>query len=77
MAWTNWFYLDIKHHHAIFIRLRPDQRADRLVKTLIKLGPLFIKFGQILSTRRDLIPMDIANTWLTARQGTTIWFQAC
>jgi ubiquinone biosynthesis protein len=25
------------------------------------LGPIFIKFGQILSTRRDLLPADIAD----------------
>lgn len=44
-----------------FIRLNKHQRADILVKTLIELGPLFIKFGQLLSTRRDLLPDDIAN----------------
>lgn len=47
------------------IRLNKDHRADRLVKTLIKLGPLFIKFGQILSTRRDLMPLDISNALAT------------
>src|SRR5690606_20225781 len=25
------------------------------------LGPIFVKFGQVLSTRRDLMPMDIAD----------------
>lgn len=44
-----------------FIRLKKHQRADILVKTLIALGPLFIKFGQLLSTRRDLLPDDIAD----------------
>ena len=36
-------------------------RAVKLRKALIQLGPLFIKFGQILSTRRDLLPNDIAS----------------
>jgi len=44
-----------------FIRLNKDNRAKRLSKALIKLGPLFIKFGQILSTRRDLLAPDIAH----------------
>ena len=29
--------------------------------TLEDLGPVFIKFGQVLSTRRDLLPEDIAD----------------
>ena len=36
-------------------------RGERLRKTLEDLGPIFIKFGQLLSTRRDLIPPDIAD----------------
>jgi len=35
-------------------------RGGRLRKALEELGPLFVKFGQILSTRRDLMPADIA-----------------
>ncbi|MGE0370875.1 MAG: ubiquinone biosynthesis regulatory protein kinase UbiB [Gammaproteobacteria bacterium] len=36
-------------------------RAARLRLALEELGPLFVKFGQILSTRRDLLPDDIAD----------------
>ncbi|MBF2964416.1 ubiquinone biosynthesis regulatory protein kinase UbiB [Pseudomonas aeruginosa] len=41
-------------------------RGARLRLALQDLGPIFIKFGQILSTRRDLLPDDIANelAWL-------------
>ncbi len=33
----------------------------RIRRTLEELGPIFIKFGQILSTRRDLLPDDLAD----------------
>jgi ubiquinone biosynthesis protein len=36
-------------------------RGARLREALIELGPIFVKAGQILSTRRDLLPDDIAN----------------
>lgn len=36
-------------------------RGQRLRKALERLGPIFVKFGQVLSTRRDLIPLDIAD----------------
>ena len=38
----------------------PD-RAVRLRQALEALGPIFVKFGQVLSTRRDLLPLDIAD----------------
>ncbi len=36
-------------------------RAVRLRLALETLGPIFVKFGQVLSTRRDLMPPDIAD----------------
>jgi ubiquinone biosynthesis protein len=36
-------------------------RAVRLRMALEALGPIFVKFGQVLSTRRDLMPADIAD----------------
>ena len=44
-----------------FLSINQKNRAVKLRKALIQLGPLFIKFGQILSTRRDLLPNDIAS----------------
>jgi ubiquinone biosynthesis protein len=35
-------------------------RGVRLRQGLERLGPLFVKFGQVMSTRRDLIPLDVA-----------------
>jgi ubiquinone biosynthesis protein len=36
-------------------------RGRRLREALETLGPIFVKFGQVLSTRRDLVPLDIAD----------------
>jgi ubiquinone biosynthesis protein len=36
-------------------------RGVRLRMGLERLGPIFVKFGQVLSTRRDLIPLDVAD----------------
>jgi len=36
-------------------------RGERLRRALETLGPIFVKFGQVLSTRRDLLPTDIAD----------------
>ena len=36
-------------------------RGQRLREALQKLGPIFVKFGQVLSTRRDLLPADLAD----------------
>jgi ubiquinone biosynthesis protein len=47
-----------------FLRLwkRNDEaKAVRLRRFLEDLGPIFVKFGQVLSTRRDLLPVDIAD----------------
>ena len=36
-------------------------RGERLREALEHLGPIFVKFGQVMSTRRDLLPPDIAD----------------
>ena len=43
---------------------RGDQstpRGERIRLALEELGPIFVKFGQAISTRRDLLPRDIAD----------------
>ncbi|HYL03942.1 MAG TPA: ubiquinone biosynthesis regulatory protein kinase UbiB [Steroidobacteraceae bacterium] len=44
-----------------FARRRGGTRAARLRQALEELGPIFVKFGQAVSTRRDLLPSDIAD----------------
>jgi ubiquinone biosynthesis protein len=51
-AWLRLFYFGSE-------RSRP--RAERLRLALESLGPVFVKFGQLLSVRPDLIPEDVAD----------------
>ena len=44
-----------------FERRRVASRGERLRLALEELGPIFVKFGQAVSTRRDLLPSDIAD----------------
>ncbi|WP_020653685.1 ubiquinone biosynthesis regulatory protein kinase UbiB [Massilia niastensis] len=44
-----------------FWRRITSPRAIRLRQALEELGPIFVKFGQLLSTRRDLLPPDIVD----------------
>jgi ubiquinone biosynthesis protein len=46
---------------VLFWRRFGQPRAVRLRLALETLGPIFVKFGQVLSTRRDLLPADIAD----------------
>jgi ubiquinone biosynthesis protein len=48
-------------------------RGQRLREALERLGPIFVKLGQVLSTRRDLMPLDIADELaLVARPGSAV-----
>src|SRR5215467_1005829 len=42
-----------------FSRQRQRPRGVRVREALEELGPIFVKFGQALSTRPDIIPADI------------------
>ncbi len=48
-------------NRVFFFRRLDTPRAVRLRQALERLGPIFVKFGQALSTRRDLLPQDIAD----------------
>lgn len=44
-----------------WFRDRDKPRGERIRNALEDLGPIFVKFGQIISTRRDLLPDDISD----------------
>ena len=44
-----------------WFRKHRTPKAERLRLAIEELGPVFIKFGQMISTRRDLLPPDIAD----------------
>ena len=46
---------------AFFGRRTAATRGERLRRALESLGPIFVKFGQLLSVRRDLVPEDLAD----------------
>src|SRR5882672_6730965 len=48
-------------NRVLFWRDLSEPRGVRLREALQALGPIFVKFGQMLSTRRDLLPPDISD----------------
>lgn len=44
-----------------WLKKESDPRGVRIRRTLEDLGPIYVKFGQALSTRKDLLPDDIAD----------------
>jgi len=59
------FFRPLRYLNLLFpwnwIRRIKAPRGERIRLALEDLGPIFVKFGQILSTRRDLLPDDIAD----------------
>jgi ubiquinone biosynthesis protein len=60
--WLPW-YVRILRFAIFWIRNKHKGKSagERITLALQNLGPVFIKFGQMLSTRRDLLPPSIAN----------------
>ena len=54
-------WLRMPLNRLLFMRDIKTPRAVRLRLALESLGPIFVKFGQMLSTRRDLMPADLAD----------------
>ena len=59
--WQPW-YAKLARHSLFWLRNKHKDkpRGERIRLALQSLGPVYIKFGQMLSTRRDLLPDDIA-----------------
>ncbi len=53
----------LKYLFYLFPRAKDvsDPLGKRLRLALVELGPIFVKFGQAVSTRRDLLPTDVAD----------------
>ena len=45
---------------TLWFRNTTSSRGERIRKTFEELGPIFVKLGQTISTRKDLLPDDIA-----------------
>ncbi len=60
---TRWFapLRFLAYFNPFYYRNRTRPHGERIRLALEKLGPIFVKFGQMLSTRRDLLPLEIAN----------------
>ncbi|MBW8189934.1 ubiquinone biosynthesis regulatory protein kinase UbiB [Neiella marina] len=60
-SWLPWY---IRYARFVVLWFRPvnkqDSDAARFRLALEALGPVFVKFGQMLSTRRDLLPDEYA-----------------
>ncbi|PKM38084.1 MAG: ubiquinone biosynthesis regulatory protein kinase UbiB [Gammaproteobacteria bacterium HGW-Gammaproteobacteria-10] len=46
---------------SFWLRRGTEARGVRIRRALEDLGPIYVKFGQALSTRKDLLPEDIAD----------------
>ncbi len=53
--WLHWIA------RVVSVGRRDAPRGQRLREALERLGPIFVKFGQVMSTRRDLMPLDISD----------------
>ena len=60
--WLPW-YARVGRHGFFWLRNQHPEKSQgtRIRLALQTLGPVFIKFGQMLSTRKDLLSADIAN----------------
>ena len=61
-SWLPW-YAKLGRYGFFWLRNKHADKSQgvRIRLALQTLGPVFIKFGQMLSTRKDLLPIDIAN----------------
>jgi len=61
---AHWFYplrFFVYFNPYYWVLRNKYTRGERIRLAIEELGPIFVKAGQIISTRRDLLPDDIAN----------------
>ena len=62
LVWRIHLFRPLAWLRSIVVRRRPAERlGERIRLALEELGPLFVKFGQAVSVRRDLLPSEIAD----------------
>ena len=62
LVWRIHLFRPLAWLRSIVVRRRPAERlGERIRLALEELGPLFVKFGQAVSVRRDLLPAEIAD----------------
>ena len=69
--WLPW-YAKLGRFGFFWLRNKhPDKSQGTRVRLALQtLGPVFIKFGQMLSTRKDLLPPDVASELSILQQPT-------
>src|SRR3990167_5517464 len=53
------FFKFLRYVNPFYYSSKNKTRGETIRETLESLGPIYVKFGQMLSTRSDLIPEDI------------------
>ena len=74
---SSFFLRSLLNSLRVFCR-KKEKLGVRIRNALEELGPIFVKFGQNLSTRPDLIPIDITNELVKLQENVPpfAWMQA-
>ncbi len=79
LAKQSWWLRALSYLNPLSFLKQEGSRGESIRLALESLGPIFVKFGQMLSTRQDLLPADIAEELSKLQQesketaGGTVW----